>query len=135
MARDFGPNRRLRKHTEFARAQRLGRRVATRHFTLLVSAQAPPPRASRLGLVVTRKVGVAVARNRIKRLCRECFRSCLELLPEGVDLIVIARQGADELNLGQVKSEWLAVQRRLRTLAAEVLARPPGPDHPGRQEA
>ena len=39
MAFTFGPDRRIRKHAEFVRAQKGGRRVATRHFTLLVSAR------------------------------------------------------------------------------------------------
>ena len=91
--------RRLRKHGEFVRAQRSGRRVGTRHFTLLVAAQPPPPRPARLGLVVARRVGSAVRRNRVKRLCRECFRALPELLPQGVDLVVIAREGAPELAL------------------------------------
>jgi hypothetical protein len=46
-----------------------------------------------------------------------------DLLPSGVDLIVVARQGADELALGDVRTEWAAVERVLRRRAAEALAR------------
>jgi ribonuclease P protein component len=126
----FGPDRRLRRHSEFARAQRGGRRVGTPHFTLLVSAQATPPRAARLGVVVTRKLGTAVRRNRVKRLCRECFRTWPDLLPEGVDLVVIARPGADELGLAEVRAEWRAVATLLKKRAMEALARAPRLDHP-----
>jgi ribonuclease P protein component len=118
----FGRDRRLRAHGEFVRAQRSGRRVGTQHFTLLVAVQPPPPRPSRLGLVVGRKVGTAVRRNRIKRLCRECFRTWPGLLPEGVDLVVIAREGAHVLGLDEVRAEWRAVERLLKKRAAEVLA-------------
>jgi ribonuclease P protein component len=82
-------------------------------------AERPP---SRIGIVVTRKVGNAVARNRIKRVCRECFRQWPDLLPPGVDLVVIARQGADALGLAEARAEWLAVERVLRRRAEEALA-------------
>ena len=85
----------------------------------------------RLGLVVARKVGGAVRRNRIKRLCRECFRTWPDLLPSGVDLIVIARPGAHELSLAQVREEWLAVARLLRKRATEALAQRDVTNHPG----
>lgn len=122
-------DRRLRKHGEFVVAQRTGRRVGTPHFTLLVAAQPPPPRAARLGIVVARRVGSAVRRNRVKRLCRECFRTLPELLPEGVDLVVIAREGAPELGLADVRAEWRAVATLLKKRAVEALARA-GRPHP-----
>lgn len=48
--------------------------------------------ARRLGLVVGRKVGGAVSRNRIKRLIREFFRLNKEKIPESSDLIVLAKK-------------------------------------------
>jgi ribonuclease P protein component len=123
-------DRRLRSHAEFVRAQRTGRRVGTPHFTLLVAAQPPPLRPPRLGLVVASRIGTAVRRNRVKRLCRECFRTWPELLPRGVDLIVIARPGAHELGLNEVRAEWQAVEPLLRKRASEALAHSAGPHHP-----
>ncbi|HTQ45799.1 MAG TPA: ribonuclease P protein component [Polyangiaceae bacterium] len=122
--------RRLRSHAEFVRAQRSGKRVGTPHFTLLVAAQPPPPRRARLGLVVSRAVGTAVRRNRIKRVCRECFRTWPELLPDGVDLVVIARVGAHDLGLEEVRAEWRAALPVLKKRAVEALAKPAGPHHP-----
>jgi len=53
---------------------------------------------SRLGLTVSRRVGGAVVRNRVKRRIREWFRSRCELLSSGLDLVVIARPSARRLD-------------------------------------
>jgi ribonuclease P protein component len=49
---------------------------------------------SRLGITVSRRVGNAVVRNRIKRRVREWFRREKDQFQTGVDLVVIARAGA-----------------------------------------
>lgn len=45
----------------------------------------------RLGMSVSRKVGTAVRRNRIRRLIRESFRLLQHDLPQGYDLVVVVR--------------------------------------------
>jgi ribonuclease P protein component len=131
MGHRFGPDRRIKRRRDFLRIQGAGRRVTCAHFTFLVAAQSTPGAPSRLGLVVTKKIGCAVARNRVKRLCRECFRLSPELVPSGVDLVVIAKPGADRLVLEEVQAEWRRVARPLAKRAEEALARPQkAPDSP-----
>lgn len=83
---------RLLKRGEFLRIKRIGKRVQNRHF-IAVFTPAPGGR-SRLGITVTKRVGNAVVRNRIKRLVRECFRTDGRRLAGLRDVNVIARKEA-----------------------------------------
>jgi ribonuclease P protein component len=122
----FGRDRRIRKRAEFLHVQAVGERATTPHFVLLVAASTKPDRPpSRLGIVVTKKVGNAVARARIKRLCRECFRTFPDFVPDGIDLVVIAKDGAkklaEELGLAGVRDEWTRAHAVVRKRCASVL--------------
>jgi ribonuclease P protein component len=76
---------------------------------------------ARLGIVVTKKIGSSPQRNRIKRVCRECFRTWPELVPDGIDLVVIARNGAADLGLAEVRAEWERARPALLKRCAAVL--------------
>lgn len=109
--------------------QSIGQRATASHFVLLVAARDPkaPGSCARLGIVVTKKVGNSPQRSRIKRVCREAFRTWPELVPDGIDLVVIARSGAAELGLEEVRAEWSRARPALLKRCAAVLAGPAGP--------
>jgi ribonuclease P protein component len=70
-------------------------RVPTSAFVLLLHVREPSDGlGTRLGIVASRKVGIAVVRNREKRLVREWFRRRLEAMSGDHDLVVILRTGA-----------------------------------------
>jgi ribonuclease P protein component len=75
---------------------RAGRSLAGREFVLYVFPRGDEG-ARRLGLSVSRKVGGAVERNRVKRLLREAFALEGPRLPEAMDAVVVARSDARAL--------------------------------------
>jgi ribonuclease P protein component len=86
----------------------------------------------RLGLTVSRKVGPAVRRNRIKRLLRECFRLERELFPERADVVVIAKDSCAVRSLADVQREFAAVRGAMAKAAQRANAGPPPrPRHGG----
>lgn len=102
---------RLRDPRDFQRVNRTGTRRASAHFVAVLA----PPRgegAPKLGLAVSRRVGNAVARNRVKRRVREWFRCSRAGLPPDAEWVVIARAGAAELDASATLAELAALAAR-----------------------
>ena len=104
------------------RVQRSSRRASTPHFLFLLD---PNPlgreAAPRVGFVVSKKIGTAVVRNRVKRVAREAFRLTPGFLPSGIDVVVIARNGAESLRLAEVQAEWSRARGNIQRKAEDLL--------------
>jgi ribonuclease P protein component len=86
--------------TEFRRVY--DRRCSARNDWLTIYACPNDLGFTRVGLSVSRKVGIAVTRNRIKRRLREAFRLTRQQLPLGLDLVFVPRV-AKEISLESLK--------------------------------
>ena len=110
----FGAVDRLHRSAEFIRLQRSGLRFQTGHFVLYAGILETEPERSRLGVTVSRRIGNAVIRNRVKRRVREIFCGRIrDSLAKGTSIVVIARAGAGSLASASITDELVAGARNL----------------------
>lgn len=83
---------RIRHSWEFQRVYRQGKACSDAYFVLYCCPNGGD--STRFGLSVSRKVGSAVVRNRVKRVAREAIRTLACELPKHCDLILVARRPA-----------------------------------------
>ncbi|HDZ20000.1 MAG TPA: ribonuclease P protein component [Phycisphaerae bacterium] len=106
---------RVRHRADFARVFAAGQ--SARDELVTVMAVANGLRQARLGTAVSKRLGGAVRRNRMKRLIREAFRLIRCELPGGYDYVVLPRSGA-RLTVGGLQESL----RRLAPRAADKAA-------------
>ena len=83
----------LRSTSQFQEVYSRGKRASNERLVVVALPNDLP--YSRLGISVSKRVGMAAIRNRLKRLIREAFRLGKEQLPKGFDIIVIPRRGCE----------------------------------------
>ncbi len=107
--------RRLRKSADFAAARAEGRSWADR--LLVVSVRPNGSETTRFGFSVSKRLGNAVIRNRIKRRLREIARAAQ--VEEGFDVVIIARKDAADADFASLERSAKFLFRRARILQAE----------------
>ncbi|MCF6095096.1 ribonuclease P protein component [Microaerobacter geothermalis] len=102
---------RLRKNKEFQQVFRLGKSVANRYFVLYFVTN-KGDHVHRFGISVSKKLGGAVVRNRVKRLIREGLRQIEPRIPDHIDFVIIARKPVVDLSFDKVVSHLIHVFKR-----------------------
>jgi ribonuclease P protein component len=100
----------LKKSGDIERVKKTGRRLPTPLFNL-VSCRSDLSHA-RVGVIVGKRLGEAVVRNRAKRLFRELARQAREQLMPGCDLLVFPRHGALNATPQALREAWLTALRQ-----------------------
>ena len=108
----FPKTARLRKRVEFLKLANVRDKTAVKGFLLVWSVNSTI--TARMGITVSRKVGCAVVRNRIKRYLREVFRHDRMLLPP-VDVNIIARRESALMDYSDVRREITRAFRLIGT--------------------
>ncbi len=101
---------RLSHTADFERVRKEGRSWAQPLFVLSASRNGLDH--SRFGFIVSRRVGSAVVRNRVKRQLREVVRRHLGEIPQGWDVVLIARAPIAGAEFSQIEQAFTEVLRR-----------------------
>ncbi|MGG3891130.1 ribonuclease P protein component [Metabacillus fastidiosus] len=93
---------RIKKNEDFQKIFKQGKSMANRQFVIYFLEREESE--LRIGLSVSKKIGNAVTRNRVKRLIRQVFLEEKERIVNNKDFIIIARKPAAEMSYDEVKS-------------------------------
>ncbi len=91
----FKKEERIQRHSDFKTIYNKGGKSDTEHFLVFINSNGLGRR--RLGVSVSKKIGTAVHRNRVKRLVREYFRLQKEKIPQSSDILFVAKAGAHKI--------------------------------------
>ncbi len=106
----FSRSEKLRRTADFDRAYSEGKRIVSSSLVLFFFHS--PSEKTRLGVSVSKKIGKAVVRNRVKRLLRETFRLNKHELRKGYDILLVARRGVERLKFREVEAAVVDLFRR-----------------------
>jgi len=107
----------LRNSADIRLAFKEGKRAACPLFTLLYRWNDLD--RTRVGVVVGKKLGGAVARNRAKRRFRELGRLSLRLVPSGLDLLILPKRESVTEPARSLRESWQAVLKQARLASSE----------------
>jgi ribonuclease P protein component len=102
---------RLKKRKDFRKVFRAGTSVANRQFVLYTFKRMDED-VPRLGISISRKIGKAVVRNRIKRLIKEIVRHWMHQIQPQTDLVLIVRNPVAGLKYNEMESSLRHVMKR-----------------------
>ncbi len=103
----FPSSLKIQKREEFRIIYLKGERISSESFSLFVLGKGFGK--GRLGITVTKRIGKASKRNKVKRIFREIFRKNREKLSEGIDIVVHAKPEVLNKNYWEIEEEFLSL--------------------------
>ena len=107
----------LKKNSDFHRLYAKGKSAVTPY--MVVYCRRNRGRTNRLGYTVSAKLGHAVVRNRVRRRLREIYRLNAPLLPQGYDIVIVARSRCVGAEYAKMNAAFVSACRKLGLLAEE----------------
>ncbi len=102
---------RIVRTSDYRMLYKTGRKIYSERFVLFIRENGLG--RHRLGITVSRKVGGAVVRNRIKRLLREIFRKSYGEIPKQLDIVVNVKADCAGAGYNDLRIEFLAAVQRI----------------------
>jgi len=98
---------RLRKNIEFKRIYKYGKNYWNRNLVLYIRENGSEE--TRVGFTITKKIGNAVVRNKIKRRMKGIYKSNFHNIKGGYDLIFIPKRNVVELSFHELESAMVHI--------------------------
>ena len=95
----------IKKNHQFSFIYQNGKSFANRFLVMYVAENSS--NKNRIGISVSKKVGNSVIRHRVKRLIKENYRLHESIFNSGLDIVIIARQGAASAEYNDIESALL----------------------------
>ena len=99
----------LKKTREFQKVYKRGKSFANKYLVMYILTTERTE--NRLGISVSKKVGNSVVRHRLTRLIRESYRLNKDLFIKGIDIVIVARTGAKDIDYSKVENALLHLGR------------------------
>ena len=108
---------RLKKRYQFNYVYKSGEHYSSEHIVLYVVSS--KTKNIKIGLAVTKKVGHAVVRNRVRRQLREIIKKQIPTLKQSFNIIVVARENVTEASFEKISNEFFKLIKKANLINEE----------------
>ena len=98
------------RNSLFRRLYAKGKAVSS--FDIIMYTLPNKSGGNRLGITVSTKIGKAVVRNRIRRRIKEAYRSVEMNIPNGVNMVIVARSAAKDRTMPQIRENMIKLLKK-----------------------